>query len=154
MIWILPAVGGLFLVAFFDNLINGREGLTLINSLIQIIVASLSISSFLFLQYQQKTYDEFMKWLDKSASQIREGGARFRGVLITPKSSVRVFQVTLSCLILSSKLPVRVIVQGPERAGAKGFACSAVTFCLDGGEFPGDPSGPFSRSIEIFWEER
>lgn len=131
-------VGLLFLAGVAYNVFGPEPNLTEATG--GAVIAAVLIGLFFVTRHHRTQAAEFEQWLTYNRGAIEHGGALYENsVLITPTTRLTRYQVALSFLIVSFKIPTRVYVVGHHTTGFVAAACTVVSLALG---WWGIPWGP------------
>lgn len=94
----------------FYNLLGPEQNLR--ETLAGLAIGSVLLGLFFFMRSQRRRDEEFLRWLRESQAAIERGGARYHDSLITPDTKLTQYQVALSFLIVSFRVPSRLYIVG------------------------------------------
>ena len=104
------------------------------------LIAAVLIGLFFLTRYHRTQAAEFEQWLTYNRSAIERGGALYKNrILITPTTRLTRYQVALSFLIVSFKIPTRIYVVGHHATGFVAAVCTVISLGLG---WWGIPWGP------------
>ena len=133
----LFVVAGLFIFGFIANVVNNDVDLA--NTIIQWLIAGTCIAGHAFVAREDREREELLRFLSENAAAIRAGEARYRGSSLTYATRLRSCEVVLSFLVVSIKLPSRMIVVGGPSHRSVQIGSSLITFVFG---WWGIPWGP------------
>jgi len=134
-IYVLPVVAVLFLVGFLANVANGEvpDG----DSVAPWGIAVAALAAFWFVRDQQRERARFEAYLRQHLDEVRAGTASWGGHPISYATELRVYHLVLSFLLVSVKLPSRLVIAGAD--GRLRAGCTLVTLVFG---WWGIPWGP------------
>lgn len=135
--WAALVVGMMFLAGAAYNIFGPEPNHT--EAMGGAAIASALLGLFFFSRYHGNRSGEFEAWLIRNVADIERRGAHFESRLITPATVLVRYQVALSFLIVTFKIPTRPYVEG--EAPTFTIAAIATTLSLLFGWW-GIPWGP------------
>ena len=135
--YLLLVVAALFLAGFVANLVAGE--LTIGDSVIQLVIASGAVASFLFIRKQAHEREAFLTYLAANADAIRAGTAAFRDQPLTYATRLRNPELVLSFFLVSFRVPTRPVVYASRAERRLRVGCTLVTLVFG---WWGIPWGP------------
>ncbi len=138
-------VAGLFLVGAGYNFISSDGDVT--EGIAGLVIAASLIGLWWLTREQDRLNREFVAWLSDNAAAIASGGSRYKETLITGKTEITQYQVALSFLIVSIKVPSRFLIAGDtsKTAIAWSYTIASVVF-----GWWGIPWGPVYTIQSVF----
>ncbi|MFC1574704.1 hypothetical protein ACFL3Z_01330 [Gemmatimonadota bacterium] len=130
-------LGILFLAGAVFNVFGPEPNLAEASAGLGISAALIGV--FLFGRAAQQRDEEFLVWVLSNAHAIQDGGADHGGFLITPATVLTRYQVALSFLIVSFKVPSRYYHENESPPWFLPVLLTATTFVLG---WWGIPWGP------------
>jgi len=104
------------------------------------LIAATLIGLFFATRWHRKEAREFQAWLTENTEAIKRGGARYRtDILVTPATEITRYQLALSFVIMSYKVPTRIYVVDHHSTGLVGGVCTALSLVFG---WWGIPWGP------------
>ena len=131
-------VGLLFLAGVAYNVFGPEPNPS--EAIVGAVIAAILIGLFFITRYHHKQAAEFERWLTQNSTAIERGGALYQNeILITPATRLTRYQVAISFLIVSFKIPTRSYVVGHHATGLVAAACILISI---GFGWWGIPWGP------------
>jgi len=122
--WTALVVGLMFLAGAAYNIFGPEPNHT--EAMGGAVIASALLGLFFFSRYHGNRSGEFEAWLIRNATEIERNGAHFESSLITPATVLVRYQVVLSFLIVTFKLPTRPYISGEDQT----FTIAAISTTL------------------------
>ena len=135
---LLNVFGAAALIGLVRGVAIGRSLLDpnmLANLAIALILGGVSV----YFVRSRRAETKFIAWLTANADAIRGGEASYRGIGITPTTELRVYEATVSLVVVSMKLPSRHFVAGRESSWLAALACTLTSLTVG---WWGVPWGP------------
>ena len=133
---LLLVVAALFLAGLVANIVT--DDVTVGDTIIQVAIACVCSASFVFIRRKQRERDAFFEYIVANQDVIRSGKASFRDQPLTYATRLHTYELVLSFLVISFRLPTRPVVHG-SRAATLRIGCTLVTLLLG---WWGIPWGP------------
>lgn len=141
--WVLWVWGALFLLAAPLNLSNADYA----NAAFGALLGALALGGGFVLHQAQTARNELLQWLADNADAIRRGTAVWQGQRVTPETTMRCFDTTISMLVFTSKFPSRFVLEGDSaRTGI--MLLSTLSTLLLG--WWGIPFGPIYTVMSVY----
>jgi hypothetical protein len=102
-------------------------------------IGAFGIGSFVRVRRARKARDAFRRWLYDEAEAVRNGGATWGGILITPATIVRTYDTALSVVFLSTYCPSVYVVDGTLAAKRAKYLALAGTLLFGWWAIPAGP---------------
>ena len=135
--WAALIVGLLFLAGAVYNLFGPAPDH--VEAVGGLGIAAALIGLFFFIKNHRDETQAFDEWLAKNAQAIEQGGARYRGVLITTATVLTRYQAALSFLIVTFKIPTRPYIVGRDSTGTIALVCTAISLLFGWWGLPWGP---------------
>jgi len=135
--YLLFAVAGLFAVGFIDNTVHGTANPG--DAAAQWAIIGLALAAYWFAAREERLRDELVAFLRANLEAVRAGTARYRGHSVSYATRLRTCQIVVSFLVVTFRLPSRLIVDGSDSDRGVRSGCSLVTFLFG---WWGIPFGP------------
>lgn len=87
----------------------------------------------------RQTTGSFEQWLCENQTAVLGNGARFEGIWINGETEIARFQLTIGLLVLTLRLPSRILVEGRDSFRAPRLAYSLGTLLLGWWGLPWGP---------------
>lgn len=142
---VLVVVGLAFLAAALSKLFGPKPDIAVALELLAI--ASVYIGLFFFIRSERRRDDRFLRWLSENGAAIEGGGARYRDILITPGTTLTRYEVALSFLVVSFKVPSRLYIVGHDATLLVATAFTVISLLLG---WWGVPWGPI-YTVRAVW---
>jgi hypothetical protein len=125
----------LFLLGAIYNLVK----LDFINVVWGLIISGVLFGLYLLLKRESRKSDEFISWITYNQDKIIREGAVYQDILIDKDTQITQFQVCLSFLIFTTKIPTRFYIKDHDNTIFISLFCTFIS--LIGGWW-GLPWGP------------
>jgi hypothetical protein len=135
--WLALVVGTLFLAGSVYNVFGPEPNVT--EAIGGATIGAILFGVFFGTRYHENRADEFDTWLSRNAPAIARGGAMYGDALVSPTTVLTRYQVALSFLIVTLKIPTRFYIVDHDRTRAVAAACTLVSLLLG---WWGIPWGP------------
>ena len=135
--YLLFAVAGLFAFGFIDNTVHGTANPG--DAAAQWSIIALALAAYWFAAREERSRDELLAFLRANLEAVRAGTAVYRGHSVSYATRLRTCQIVVSFLVLTFRLPSRLIVDGSESDRGVRSGCSLVSFVFG---WWGIPFGP------------
>jgi hypothetical protein len=136
--WAMLVVGLVFLAGVAYNVFGPEPNPT--EATAGAVIAATLIGLFVLTRYHETQAAAFERWLTHNRSAIEHGGSLYANeVLITPATRLTRYQVALSFLIVSFKVPTRIYIVGHHATGFVAALCTVISLALG---WWGIPWGP------------
>lgn len=135
--YLLLVVAALFIAGLVTNIVT--DEVTAGDTIVQLVIASVCCASFAFVRRQERERDAFFAYIAENQDAIRSGKASFRGEPLTYATRIHTYELVLSFLIVSFRLPSPPVVHGSRAATPLRIGCTLVSLVLG---WWGIPWGP------------
>ena len=133
----------LFLVGVIYNLFTSD----FINAVGGLIISGVLFGLYLFLKREEGKSNEFISWITYNRDKIIREGAVYQDILIDEHTQITQFQICLSFLIFTTKVPTRFYIKDHDNTIFVSLFCTFLS--LIGGWW-GLPWGPIYTVQVVF----
>lgn len=133
----LLVIAGLFVSGFIYNTATGTAEPG--DAAAQWLIIGLALTAYWFVRREERLRDELLQFLHANSAAIRAGTAVYRGHSISYATRLRTCHIVLSFLLMSFKLPSRLIIDGSESDRGLRSGCSLVTLLFGWWGLPWGP---------------
>lgn len=135
--WIALLVGVIAFAAGASNLFGTERNL--VDASAALGIAAVLFGIFFFARAARKKDKDFLEWMLTNAEAITGGGARYGNTLITPATVLTRYQLALSFVLVTFKIPSRYYPEGDSAPFLLPVSLSVTTLALG---WWGIPWGP------------